>query len=149
MTAAPEPLRLFDDHGDGESHIETVSPGWPKEALQPPSGMAPQSAPIVERISGTKRQPDVGRLVARGEAPPYPKERSMPRMESLPHLLTIEQLADHLGVTVRHVRRQIAEQRVPYIKVGRLVRFDPAEITRWIDESRHPECAQPAGWRSR
>ncbi len=62
--------------------------------------------------------------------PQYPKERSMSRTEPLPHLLTIEQLADHLGVTVRHVRGQIAERRVPYIKVGRLVRFDPVEITR-------------------
>ena len=49
----------------------------------------------------------------------------MSRTEPLPHLLTIEQLADHLGVTVRQLRRQIAERRVPYIKVGRLVRFDP------------------------
>jgi len=71
----------------------------------------------------------------------------MSRTEPLPHLLTIEQLADHLGVTVRHVRRQIAERRVPYIEVGRLVRFDPAEITRWIDGSRHPEGSPPSVWR--
>jgi excisionase family DNA binding protein len=71
----------------------------------------------------------------------------MSRTEPLPHLLTIEQLAHHLGVTVRHVRRQIAERRVPYIKVGRLVRFDPAEITRWIDGSRRPEGSPPSVWR--
>ncbi len=53
----------------------------------------------------------------------------------LPHLLTIDELAEHLGVTVRHVRRQIAERRVPYIKVGRLVRFDPDEISEWINVS--------------
>ncbi|MDQ6784919.1 MAG: helix-turn-helix domain-containing protein [Actinomycetota bacterium] len=56
----------------------------------------------------------------------------------LPHLLTVEEVADHLGVTVRHVRRQIAERRVPYIKVGRLVRFDPEEIARWLDQARRP-----------
>ncbi len=56
----------------------------------------------------------------------------------LPHLLTIEELAEHLGVTVRHVRRQIAERRVPYLKVGHLVRFYPDEIAGWLDESRRP-----------
>lgn len=58
--------------------------------------------------------------------------------DTLPRLLTIDQLADHLGVTVRHIRRLIAERRVPYVKVGRLVRFDPAEISEWLDSSRRP-----------
>ncbi|MGI8753206.1 MAG: helix-turn-helix domain-containing protein [Acidimicrobiales bacterium] len=63
----------------------------------------------------------------------------MATTDALPHLLTIEELAEHLGVTVRHVRRQVAERRVPYLKVGRLVRFDPDEISLWINEARHPE----------
>lgn len=56
--------------------------------------------------------------------------------DELPHLLTIAQLADHLGTGVRHVRRLVAEQRVPYVKVGRFVRFDPGEIDRWLDNYR-------------
>jgi excisionase family DNA binding protein len=148
MIAAPEPPRLFDPV-DGDSHVETARPGPIQGAVAQSPGLAAPS-PIVERRSASKRrsQQAVGRLVARGDAPPYRKERrTMPRTEPLPHLLTIEQLADHLGVTVRHVRRQIAERRVPYIKVGRLVRFDPAEITRWIDGSRHPEGSPSSTWR--
>jgi excisionase family DNA binding protein len=56
--------------------------------------------------------------------------------DPLPHLLSIDELAEHLGVTVRHLRRLIAERRVPYLKVGHLVRFDPAEITAWLDGRR-------------
>jgi len=56
--------------------------------------------------------------------------------DALPRLLTIEQLADHLGSTPRHVRRLVAERRVPYLKVGRFVRFDPAEIAAWLDDQR-------------
>jgi excisionase family DNA binding protein len=56
--------------------------------------------------------------------------------ETVPHLLTIDQLAEQLGITVRHVRRLIAERRVPYLKVGKLVRFDPAEIADWLDQHR-------------
>lgn len=60
----------------------------------------------------------------------------MATTSTLPQLLTIDQLAEQLGITVRHVRRLIAERRVPYLKVGKLVRFDPAEIATWLDHHR-------------
>ena len=63
----------------------------------------------------------------------------MPSSETLPQLLTIDQLAERLGVSIRHIRRLVAERRVPYLKVGWLVRFDPAEITAWLDGARHPQ----------
>lgn len=57
----------------------------------------------------------------------------------LPHLLDIAALADHLGVDARHVRRLVAERRIPYIKWGHLLRFDPTEIQDWINNCRrHP-----------
>ncbi|MHB1536362.1 MAG: helix-turn-helix domain-containing protein [Acidimicrobiales bacterium] len=60
----------------------------------------------------------------------------MASTDTLPQLLTIDQLAEQLGITVRHVRRLIAERRVPYLKVGKLVRFDPADIAVWLDHHR-------------
>ncbi len=60
----------------------------------------------------------------------------MPGPVELPKLLCIDELAERLGVTRRHVRRLVAEKRVPYMKVGRFVRFDPAAIASWLDESR-------------
>ena len=56
-----------------------------------------------------------------------------------PRLLDITALAEHLGVNARHIRRLVAERRIPFIKWGHLIRFDPAEIREWIDEyRRHP-----------
>jgi excisionase family DNA binding protein len=63
-----------------------------------------------------------------------------------PALMNIEQVAERLGVSVRHMRRLIAERRIPYVKWGHLLRFDPDEVDRWIEE-----CAVPAstpGWTS-
>ena len=68
----------------------------------------------------------------------------MPDAEPVPHLLTIDQLAEHLGVTQRHVRRLVAEKRVPYLKWRRFIRFDPAEIVEWLDGSRHSQRADAA-----
>jgi excisionase family DNA binding protein len=45
-----------------------------------------------------------------------------------PPLLDVDGLAERLGVTVRFVRRLVEDRRVPYVKVGRLVRFDPADV---------------------
>ena len=71
----------------------------------------------------------------------------MPDTEPLPHLLTIEQLAEHLGVTQRHVRRLVAEKRVPYLKWRRFVRFDPAEIAA-VAQHLPPTPSGSARWRS-
>ena len=58
--------------------------------------------------------------------------------------MNIEQVAERLGVSVRHIRRLIAERRIPYVKWGHLLRFDPDELDRWIEE-----CAVPANsWSS-
>lgn len=54
----------------------------------------------------------------------------------LPQLLTITEVADALGVNVRHVRRLVYERRIPFIKWGHLVRFDSDEIARWLDHHR-------------
>ena len=51
-------------------------------------------------------------------------------------LLDIKGIADRLGVSVRYIRRLVAERRIAYIKVGHLVRFEPEEVDRWIEENR-------------
>ena len=61
----------------------------------------------------------------------------------LPELLTITDVARHLGVDVRHVRRLVHERRIPYVKWGHLLRFDPAELAAWIDEKRR-QPSRPA-----
>jgi excisionase family DNA binding protein len=52
-------------------------------------------------------------------------------------LISIGDVANQLGVDVRHVRRLVYEKRIPYIKWGHLLRFDPAEIDAWIDTHRN------------
>ncbi len=61
--------------------------------------------------------------------------RRMTGRAELPKLLTMDELAESLGVTRRHVRRLVAEKRLLYLKVGRFIRFDPAEIAAWLDSN--------------
>jgi excisionase family DNA binding protein len=59
-------------------------------------------------------------------------------------LMDIQQLADRLGVGVRYVRRLVAERRVPYIKLGHLLRFDPTDNKR-VDRAGEGRRDSPPG----
>lgn len=48
-------------------------------------------------------------------------------------------MAKLLSVDVRFVRRLVFERRIPYIKVGRYLRFDVDDVARWIDRQRIQE----------
>ncbi len=49
----------------------------------------------------------------------------------------ISELSAWLSTSVRHIRRLISERRIPYHKVGGLIRFVPSEIEDWLDGNRH------------
>ena len=55
----------------------------------------------------------------------------------LPYLMDIATLAEHLGVEVRHIRRLVYERRIPFIKWGHLLRFDPVAVMAWLEECRY------------
>jgi excisionase family DNA binding protein len=63
----------------------------------------------------------------------------------LPELIDITTVAKILGVDARHVRRLVYERRIPIIKWGHLVRFDPDDIAEWINGKRRgPSNGLPA-----
>jgi excisionase family DNA binding protein len=52
--------------------------------------------------------------------------------------MSIAEVAELLGVSVRHVRRLVQERRIPFFKWGHLLRFDPDEIETWLQRSHVP-----------
>jgi excisionase family DNA binding protein len=53
-----------------------------------------------------------------------------------PALLTVEQVAERLGTSVRFVRRLRAERRLPFVKLGKHLRIDSADLEAFIDAHR-------------
>jgi excisionase family DNA binding protein len=51
-------------------------------------------------------------------------------------LLTGEEVAERLRTTPRFVRRLVAERRIEYVKVGRLVRFSPEAVAEYIERNK-------------
>jgi excisionase family DNA binding protein len=54
----------------------------------------------------------------------------------LPNLVDIETVAGSLGISMRQVRRFVANGQIPFVRVGHLIRFDPDELNDWIDARR-------------
>ncbi len=57
-------------------------------------------------------------------------------MSSARTLIDIPTVAERLGVDTRFVRRLVHENRLPYIKVGKFVRFEQADVEAWIADRR-------------
>jgi len=51
--------------------------------------------------------------------------------------LTLVDVAQMLHITERHVRRLVAEKKIPYTKVGRPLRFNLARILEWLEDNSH------------
>ena len=64
-------------------------------------------------------------------------------MEQLqfPEVVDIETVAKLLGVGERYVRRMVGERRVPTVKIGHYVRFDLADIRKWVEQQRRPDAS--------
>ncbi|HUP68360.1 MAG TPA: helix-turn-helix domain-containing protein [Acidimicrobiales bacterium] len=62
----------------------------------------------------------------------------MPVHSTSAPLMDLPALSRRLGVNHRYVRRLVAERRIPFIKFGHLLRFDPHEIEAWLDGVRRP-----------
>lgn len=45
-----------------------------------------------------------------------------------------KQLAEHLGMSPRYIGRLVKESRIPYLRLGRSLRFHPDEIQVWLDK---------------
>jgi len=75
---------------------------------------------------------------------------SRPRLSAATPLLDVAAVAQAMGVTERHIRRLVTERRIPFLKVGRFVRFDPGALDVWLDQQRvevrrSPTHARAAG----
>ena len=44
----------------------------------------------------------------------------------------VDDVARELECSVRHVRKLVSENRIPYLKIGRLVRFSPLRVREWL-----------------
>jgi len=58
--------------------------------------------------------------------------------------MSTQQAAEALNVSARTVQRLVAENRLTPIRIGRSVRFDPADVGRFVESARTPTVPNAA-----
>lgn len=48
------------------------------------------------------------------------------------NLMTRQETAEMIGISVQTLDRMIKDNRIPYIKIGRLIRFNKEQVTDWV-----------------
>lgn len=51
-----------------------------------------------------------------------------------PLLWDVQQTATALSLSAPHIRRLVGEKRIPYVRVGRLIRFRPDDVRAWLTD---------------
>ena len=83
-----------------------------------------------------------------GRQPTLAAGRSSSRFGgALSDLLAIDDVAALLSTTTRHVRRMVFERRIPYVKVGRFVRFVPDDLILWLEQQKVQAEFPTSHWR--
>ena len=47
-------------------------------------------------------------------------------------LLDIQEMAQYTGLSVHTLYTMVSQRRIPFVKMGRLTKFDRVEIDKWI-----------------
>lgn len=51
-------------------------------------------------------------------------------------ILTPEEAAEFLGVSLRTIRYWVAQRKIPYFHLGRFIRFKPADLIDFLESGR-------------
>ena len=62
-------------------------------------------------------------------------------------VLTIEQAAERMAMSVRYVRRLLADRRIPFHKLGRSVRLKASDVDAHVDAGRIEALTPTEVWR--
>jgi len=55
-------------------------------------------------------------------------------MTEVNRLLSIKEVSDYTGLAVGTIYNMVSQKRIPHVKLGRLTKFKPGEIERWVKD---------------
>jgi excisionase family DNA binding protein len=94
--------------------------------------------PFANQLDTQTRQLPSLMLTGGGAMSSACEKTPFPRAENggLPMLVDIQAVSRSFGISMRQVRRFVANGEIPIVRVGHLIRFDPEELNDWIDARR-------------
>lgn len=65
------------------------------------------------------------------------KNQTTCKVNQLEPLWTCVELSRFLNVSQSKIRHDVMDRKIPFKKIGTLVRFDPVEIFAWLEKCNH------------
>jgi len=63
-----------------------------------------------------------------------PANQTQPIIRTKIGLFNRKQIADYIGVSERTISNMMRQRRIPVIKIGKSVRFDPSKVRKALDK---------------
>ena len=51
-----------------------------------------------------------------------------------PRLIGVQEAARYIGISFTTLYKGVSQRKIPYIKMGKLVKFDPIKLDEWIKQ---------------
>ena len=67
-------------------------------------------------------------------------------MQSETSLLTIQEASTFLNVKVSRLRTAVLNRDIPFLKMGRLIRFDKTDLLKWIEVLKEKAQKKSDSW---
>lgn len=67
-------------------------------------------------------------------------------MNSETTLLTIHEASTFLNVKVSRLRTAVLNRDIPFLKMGRLIRFDKVDLLKWIEDLKKKAQKKSDSW---
>lgn len=66
------------------------------------------------------------------------------QLRSKKKALTVEELADVLGIAIRTLYKEVEDNRIPFFRVRSSIRFDPHQVADWLDGKMPSHSVRPS-----
>jgi excisionase family DNA binding protein len=54
-------------------------------------------------------------------------------------LLTIKEASEYLGISVNALYCRVYRRQIPFVKIGKILRFDKIDLDKWIEKQKIPD----------
>ena len=61
--------------------------------------------------------------------------------------LSLREASEETGIAERTLRTLVSTRRIPYVKVGKFIRFHPADLQAWLAVNTRPALNAPTSGR--
>jgi excisionase family DNA binding protein len=86
-------------------------------------------------------RPEISGTSAGHQRERTPRSKALGK-DSMQRLLNIREVAQYIGLSTHTLYAMVSKRQIPYVKVGRLTKFQPDLLDKWLKQNTHVPVPQ-------